>query len=688
MTLFHGWNRHHYLSAGPSALDRSARRRRALTALLAVIAILAAGARIATVRVAQTGVALPRTPAQLLLALERTAAADPHPREAYEGLGAACLRLGHVLSARAAFRRAEALGSDSAWLRQQLAWCALLLDRRAEALHEYRRLLDREPNRPAGYLRLAGAALRMGEPATARAALHAMPHAVREELLAATGPQGHLPLVRYLELLAEAGLPDECLEAARQAVARLPKEVAGHAAAARANLALGRPAEALYWLSEGVRLAPDRAELFALRGDALMALGREGSRDEIAARRDAARAAYERAVALQPSLGPAHYHLGELALSASRWQEAGRAFAAARLLGTEPLASLRGIARATAGAGQSLAATARWAEYEEAAGNTTAARRCYARLAANAGTALAATLALADLDARENRMRDALARLEAARGRQPRSAAVWRYLARAYRRLGRAREAAAAWQQVAILDPAEAHEADRELARMAESLADFDGAERLYEACARLRPDDAEDCRLYGSLLALRRRQGDRLPRAIAQLERAVALDTEDPSGFLALGQVYEAAGRDGEALIAIRHAIDLAPGAGPPYLALGRLARRMGRREEGREMLAMYRLFRQAERRLEGLKAEIAARPHDPNVRLTLAEYYFHARDFSRAAEEYERALAFGGASLSAEVRRGTRARLARAYERLSRHEDAAAQLALAGVSRASAVP
>src|SRR5207247_4654347 len=99
-------------------------------------------------------------------ALERTAAAaDPRPREAQEALGAACLKLGHFLSARAALRCAEGLGSDSPWLRQQLAWCALRLEYRDEALREYRRMLRRDPGRPEGYLRLAASALRMGDSA-------------------------------------------------------------------------------------------------------------------------------------------------------------------------------------------------------------------------------------------------------------------------------------------------------------------------------------------------------------------------------------------------------------------------------------------------------------------------------------------------------------------------------------------
>src|SRR5207248_11066339 len=99
-------------------------------------------------------------------------------------------------------------------------------------------------------------------------------------------------------------------------------------------------------------------------------------------------------------------------------------------------------------------------------------------------------------------------------------------------------------------------------------------------------------------------------------------------------------AGREGEALIALRHAIDLAPGAGAAYLTLGRLTRRAGRPDESREMLAMYRLYRQAEQQLEALKAALSARPRDAAVRRALADYYFAARDFSHATPEYERAL------------------------------------------------
>jgi tetratricopeptide (TPR) repeat protein len=233
---------------------------------------------------------------------------------------------------------------------------------------------------------------------------------------------------------------------------------------------------------------------------------------------------------------------------------------------------------------------------------------------------------------------------------------------------------------VAELDAGAAPDAYQELAAIAESLADFDGAERYYEEALRRRPGDAACCRRYGALLWQRRSVGDRLARATAQLERAAALAPDDSEAFLALGRAYEAAGREAEALVALRHAIDLAPGAGAPYLALGQLARRASRTAESREMLAMYRLYRRAEQQLEALKAALSARPRDAAVRLSLADYYFAARDFSHAAAEYERALALDTPPLSPEARRAARRHLALVYQQLARREDAAAQLALAG--------
>jgi tetratricopeptide (TPR) repeat protein len=719
------------------AMARDARFRLIAAALLAVGAIAGAGWRIAAVRRHRTAVQPPRTPVELIVALERTAAADPRPREAQEALGAACLKLDHFLSARAAFRGAESLGSDSLWLRQQLAWCALRLDYRDEALREYRRLLRRDPHRSDGYLRLAAAALRMGDPATAGAALHAMPDAARHALMAAATPESRLQVERFLMLLDEAASPGEALRWARHAILRLPAEPAGYFVAGNASLKLGCPRDALLALDTGLRMAPGRADMHALRGDALLALGGTEQRSQ-------ARAAYTRAVVLQRTLGPAHYRLGQLALAAGSWEEAGRAFQAAHSLGTEPLASLRGVAQAAEGAGQSLAATAHWAEYWEEAGNTTTARRLYRHLLDYPDTALSATLRLADLDARESHLREAIQRLEAAvpldrglvgsegpfiaRKRERAKArrdegtthsgepaahstlysplsrfrpfalsrqkgpgkttleagavAIWRALARAYRGNGRNPEAIAAWRRVAELDPASAPDAFQELAAIAESLADFDAAERYYEEALRRRPEDAACCRRYGSVLWQRRRLGDRLARATAQIERAVALAPDDSAGFLALGRVYEAGGREAEALIALRHAIDLAPGAGASYLALGRLARRVGRPDESREMLAMYRLYRQAEQQIEGLKAALSARPRDAGVRLALADYYFAARDFSHAAPEYERSLTLDTPPLSSEARRAARRHLALAYRHLARREDAAAQLALAGGS------
>ena len=104
----------------------------------------------------------------------------------------------------------------------------------------------------------------------------------------------------------------------------------------------------------------------------------------------------------------------------------------------------------------------------------------------------------------------------------------------------------------------------------------------------------------------------------------------------------------------------------------------RLGRAEEAREMLALHRRYRQAQRDLENLRSTIAARPNDPRVRLTLADYYLAARDFGRAAGEYERALSLGARTLPPATRRAARERLARAYERLARREDASEQRAL----------
>jgi tetratricopeptide (TPR) repeat protein len=479
--------------------------------------------------------------------------------------------------------------------------------------------------------------------------------------------------VRYLTLVEEVGAPEECAAVARRAVERMPAEPAGYAAAGRASLRRGHAQEALRWLEQALRLAPGRAELHALRGDALLATGDPG-------RRAAARQAYRRAVRLQPALGRALYRLGQSALAERDWEEAAQAFASARAVGTEPLASLRGLARAAEGAGQSLVAWARWAEFHEERGAVEAARRAYGRLLAHPETALEASLRLADLEARHQRLREAISRLEATVRRAPGSVAAWQLLARAYRSFGQIPEARAAWRRVAALDPSVAPDAHAALAGIAESLGEFDEAERQYGESLRLRPGDASTRRLLGTLLFARRRVGDRLPRAVAELERAVALEPGDADAFVSLGHAYEAAGRAEEALLALRHAVDLAPGSGAVYLDVGRLARRLGRREESEEMLALYRRFREAQRQLEGLRSTIAARPGDPAVRLTLADYYFCARDFARAASEYERALSLDAGALPPVARRAARARLALAYERLARREDATSQLALLG--------
>jgi tetratricopeptide (TPR) repeat protein len=662
--------------AGGAPVGALARARLAGAALLAIVAVGVAVWRISGTRGNVSVPPTPRTPVQLILALEATAAAEPDARRAYEELGAACLRLGHVLSAREAFRRAVRLGGESIWLRQQLAWCALRLDRRDEALLEYRRLLQMEARErygaaPAGaYLRLAAAAARMGETEAARRALAAIPAAVRASLLAPRTAEERLQLLRYLALMESVAPPEAVAGLARRVMARMPEEPAGHAAAARAALREGRPEEALRHLEKALAVAPDRAELYALKGDALFALP--------APRRSAARQAYRRAVTLDPSLGPAFFRLGQLALEAGDGKEALRAFMAARAVGTEPVASLRGLARAAKAMGEPLVATRHWGEFHEASGDLDAARRAFDRLLTHPTTKLDATLRLADLDARHQRLRPALRRLEAAVRETSGSVDLWQSLARLYRAFGRLPDARAAWRKAAALDPAAAPEAHRALAVIAESLGDFDEAERQYGEALRLAPDDAATHRFLGALLFSRRGLEDRLERAIALLERSASLDGSEAASFVALGHAYDAAGRRAEALLTLRHAIDLAPGAGAVYLDVGRLARRLGHAEESREMLVLHRRYREVQRQLETLRSTIAARPADPAVRRALAEYYFAARDYGRAATEYERALSLGARTLPPAERRVLRERLAEAYERLARREDAAAQLAL----------
>jgi SAM-dependent methyltransferase len=110
----------------------------------------------------------------------------------------------------------------------------------------------------------------------------------------------------------------------------------------------------------------------------------------------------------------------------------------------------------------------------------------------------------------------------------------------------------------------------------------LDEAERLYRDALAAAPDNGPACNNLGILLAT----GGRPEEAVVLFRRATAIDPAAADAWANLGQASESAGQPTEALAAWQRAAALAPRAMEPALAAGLLCLRLGRMDEGTELL------------------------------------------------------------------------------------------------------
>lgn len=435
--------------------------------------------------------------------------------------------------------------------------------------------------------------------------------------------------------LVRAGLPALAVSGLKERLARDPGSLEARWALAEAHLAAGRP-EAARAALEGAGSALDRsAPGQRLLGDARFALGDMAG----------ARAAYQRAAELEPGDAAARDRLGRLALAAGEWEPARSALLAAREQEPEAVEIGTRLGEAYWGSGEREAAEAVWAEIAPAAPGTGAERRQGpARIALarayrqrnrlrEAAVELAAAL---EADPERPEAQAALAAVMEAMGR-PASALYQRGLfylqtdrpllaLECYRRMGAANPASPSaplmaslcWMRVKRYREA-AQEAERGLRAHPDDPALRQRVAQLYLLTGNARaaaafcrqwlqeePTAAEPHRLLGRAAL----QATRRDEAVAHFERAVALDPGNAEYHRELGQAVAASltlshtptlslpperqskskskskskSTSRRAEVALRRAVELAPGNAEAHRHLGLLLQRQGRWEEARD--------------------------------------------------------------------------------------------------------
>jgi tetratricopeptide (TPR) repeat protein len=226
-------------------------------------------------------------------ALER----DPTLAPARAGLGDALSSLGDRAAAEEAYRRALR-DEDLATTHNGLGNLLALEGRAQEAIPEYRRAIELDPELRAARANLGGALASLGQWDEALEQLRWVVNQCPE--CPDSAPQ-YRNLARALD---ETGRPEEALDPLRKAVALTPDDLELRLDLANQLAAAGRPADALEQYQALLQRQPEHAQCLFGRANALALLGRL----------DEATAGYRKALSVQPAFPEAHRNLGLLQL--------------------------------------------------------------------------------------------------------------------------------------------------------------------------------------------------------------------------------------------------------------------------------------------------------------------------------------------------------------------------------------
>lgn len=275
-----------------------------------------------------------------------------------------------------------------------------------------------------------------------------------------------------------------------------------------------------------------------------------------------------------------------------------------------------------------------------------------------------------------------LSRLDAAQaslGRavsmNPREPAWWQALAKARLDGRKPALAAEALDRAIALDPRADYFHARALCRLAQQ--DAARAEADFRACVERDPRHA------AALQALGRIELDRgaAETARALLARSIEADPTQVDARFRLGMACSALGREDEAAAEFREVLERVPQHVGALWNLARILRQAGKADEAGAILARFREASKLEDELKFLEEMVRLAPGDVTKRLALSDALLRS---GRSDEAFAQADA---ARASAPGRADVWQALARALERLGRHDDAAMAMSqaarLGGVSR-----
>lgn len=566
--------------------------------------------------------------------LQAIAAEYPADPELHLRLGQAYLKDGHFLAAVGSLAEALRLKGPEAPIRRALAECYANLDRDEEALIQIERLVQVEPRELGHRLRLAGQYAALGQKKLAFDALNAIDvdHESAfslEQLALAYGELKNWPC---------------SFDRARQALSKGRDSDLAHWIAGRALLRMNRPREAGPHIAYVFARHSDDASLQYLRIQTLMAAPAEHEAEIQKLLQSVAKST-------SAYTGEASFALGLRYERDKKYIKAAKAFMSAYHVGTKSQEALwHASPNFLRGGNREDGYYARGLFFENI-NRFFEALAEYDKLTKMHSCCQTGFMHVSRVQSKMGKPRAALATLQSAAKLPQAPPKLYADLARAYGAVKDLKRQAEMWQEFIRHDASNADLGYQNLGTLAETAGQIEEAERLYRKCVELQPDaDLHRLRLARLLIQYRSEPG-RLPEAVKHLERAVTL-APNRDNYFQLGIAYRYSGRMQEAIFALQHAIDLDPGDGEAYQPLGEILVATGRKKQGREMLVLFRRYREFHQAWETLTARIKGNPHDLEAKQRLAAFYERAGAKINAVDEYASVLQSRPSDLHARTR------------------------------------
>ena len=669
MTSFHRVRRTN-TAAIPSAVGKTSTRTgsrfswRTIVLLFAVAALIdfGASALMRGRKQLQPSVVLPNV--SQLQELRLMATDNSKNPELHLTLAQSYLHYKYYLSARDEFDQALKQGADEWAVRTGRAEAALAVQRSDIAAQDMERMIRMRPNRLETYLALSETQQHADDWPSAQKTLDRVPLGA-----------DHLPVTEgdrfsNAELLATAyshidawdkatGLILSCLHVD-------PKRQSAHIMLGKALHATGKHIEAIPYLTEGVKLAPKNAELHYLLGTAYQARNQAGDND-------LALSCFQKALAADDKHGAAMLAMAKELDRRGMKQSAAVGYQRAYKLGMEGHKPLLRSGDLLMQIGEKEEGHYRRGLYFEGTGQPDLAIKEYVQLNKMHSYCRASYIHMARAYGAMHQPAKTLAYLLLAQQHDlPRARDLEWSIVQAYGELRTEDARLKALNAMVARNDRDSNEARYQLSTIADGAGKNDEAVRWMRECVRYAPNDGIFRTDLGKMLLQQRTDPKKLKEATEQLEIAVRLSPDNYETFYFLGMAYSYVDRKEDAVLALRHAVDLQPEDGEGYQTLAMMLNRAGKKAEAADALSVFRSFEDFQKARETLAARCKRQPMDPKNQQRMAEFHMRAHEYPAAIERYGKCLTLQPDN------RAARARLAEACGYMGHREEQREQLAL----------